>query len=569
MALGQAYTSVVVIGDSLSDTGNDAYQSNAKYGFSAQVPGPLTGYTNGRFTDGLDTLPSARNYTGVWVEQLAAQLASKPSVTNSLAGGRNYAYGFATTNTGTSPFTYGPGNALSFTVNNMGQQLSDYFASAPTINSSTLYVVWGGANDLLNATSTADIITAAMREASIVQALIAAGATDILVPNLPPLGLIPRLNGSAAASAQATAAAAGFNQALAAALAQVQQAAAGRTLRLYQLDIYTLFSTVVGPPIGYGFANVKSSSQGNATVNPDTYLFWDDLHPTTYGHSLIAAAALRLLGTPVITGLSLTSSASSTNLGSSVTLTATVTGTAGTPTGIVTFRDGTTVLGTSLVSGTTTVATATYTTTALAAGSHSLMATFAGVNGFSSATSSNVTVTVVAPGYTAALSPTTIGIPRGNSGFSTLTIMPVGGFTGSFTVACGSVTGLKCSVATGSLTITGAAVSTNITIGTANVAALRRPTLPLLPATPQVEYAVLGLSLLSGLGLARRRARNLRSIALWKLPVLLSLAVVLGVSGCGGDKNAHSSAAGTYTVPVTITPSSGTAQTVTLTVNVV
>ncbi len=567
LALGQAYTSIVVFGDSLSDVGNDAYLSNAKYGFSAQVPGPLTGYTNGRFTDGTDTLPAAHNYNGVWVEQLAAQLAAKPAVTASLNGGRNYAYGFATTNTGTVPFTYGPGNALSFTVNNMGQQLQDYLATKPTVNSSTLFVVWGGANDLLNATSTNDIVAAATREVGIVQQLIAAGATDILVPNLPPLGLIPRLNGSAAAAAQATAAAQGFNQTLAAGLAQVQ-AAAGTSVRLYQLDIYTLFNTVVGPPVGYGFANVKSSSQGNATVNPDTYLFWDDLHPTTYGHSLIAAAALRTLNTPVATTVSLASSAGSVNLGASVTLTATVTASAGTPVGTVTFRDGTTVLATNLVSGTTTAATATYSTTSLAAGPHTLSATFTGVNGFASALSAPVTVTVVAPGYTAALSTTTIGIPRGNSGFATLTVTPVGGFTGSFTVACGSVSGLKCSVANGTLTTTGMAASTNITIDTASVAALHTPTLPFLPAAPRVQYAFLGLSVLSGLGLARRRARILRSSVLWLLPVLLSLAVVLGVSGCGGDKNAHSSPAGTYSVPITITPSSGTAQVVTLTVNV-
>lgn len=573
-AWAQAYTSIVVIGDSLSDTGNVAALTNAKYGFAGQVPGPLTGYTNGRFTDGTDTLPAARNYNGVWVEQLAAQFAAKPAVTSSLAGGRDYAYGFATTNTGTSQLTYGPGNALSVNVNNMGQQLQDYLSSAPTINSSTLYVVWGGANDLLNATSSADIVNAATREAGVVQALVAAGATDILVPNLPPLGLIPRLNGNAAASAQATAAAQGFNQALAVALAQVQVQAitTGKTLRLYQLDIFTLFNTVVGPPVGYGFANVKSSSQGNATVNPDTYLFWDDLHPTTYGHSLIAGAALRLLGAPVTTTATLAASASSINLGGSVTLTATITntGSTATPVGTVTFRDGATVLGTSLVSGTTAAATATYTTTSLAAGPHSLTATFAGVNGFSGATSGAVTVTVVAPGFTAALSPTQIGIPRGNSGFSTLTVTPVGGFSGSFTVACGTVTGIKCSVQQGTLNVSGtAAATTNINIDTANATASNRlPALPGMPTSSRVEFAVLGFSLLSGLGLARRRSQRLRSATLWLLPVLLSLAVVLGISGCGSDKNAKSSAAGTYSVPVTITPSSGTAQTVTLTVNV-
>ena len=570
LALAQAYTSIVVFGDSLSDVGNDAFLSNAKYGFSAQVPGPLTGYTNGRFTDGTDTLPSARNYNGVWVEQLAALLAAKPPVTASLNGGRNYAYGFATTNTGTTPFTYGPGNALSFTVNNMGQQLQDYLASKPTINSSTLFVVWGGANDLLNATSSADIVTAATREAGIVQQLIAAGATDIIVPNLPPLGLIPRLNGSSATSAQATAAAQGFNQALAAGLAQVRQANAGKTLRLYSLDVYTLFNTVVGPPIGFGFANVKNSSQGNATVNPDTYLFWDDLHPTTYGHSLIAAAALRLLGTPVSTSVTLAASASSVNLGSTVSLTATVTGTgsAATPVGTLSFLDGSTVIGTALVSGSTNVATATFSTTALAAGTHTLTASFAGVNGFASATAST-TVTVVAPGYTAALSPTSLTIARGSSGFSALTVTPVGGFTGTFTVACGNVSGVRCSVQISPLTIGGtAAASTNIIIDTANTAANQVPALPGLPTAAKVEYAFLGCSILSGLSLARRRARRLRSLPLVLLPVLLSLAMVFGASGCGSDANTHSSATGTYSVPITVTPSSGTAQTLTLTASV-
>ena len=37
----------------------------------------------------------------------------------------------------------------------MGQQLADYLATNPTITNKTLFVVWGGANDLLNATSSA------------------------------------------------------------------------------------------------------------------------------------------------------------------------------------------------------------------------------------------------------------------------------------------------------------------------------------------------------------------------------------------------------------------------------
>ena len=31
------------------------------------------------------------------------------------------------------------------------------------------------------------------------------------------------------------------------------------------------------------------------TVNPDTYLFWDDIHPTTRGHDILALDALSLI----------------------------------------------------------------------------------------------------------------------------------------------------------------------------------------------------------------------------------------------------------------------------------
>ena len=50
----------------------------------------------------------------------------------------------------------------------------------------------------------------------------------------------------------------------------------------------------------------------------------------------------------------------------------------GTPTGTVTFMDGTTTLGTGTLSTTDGVTTATFTTTALAVGSHSITAVYGG-----------------------------------------------------------------------------------------------------------------------------------------------------------------------------------------------
>ncbi len=90
----------------------------------------------------------------------------------------------------------------------------------------------------------------------------------------------------------------------------------------------------------------------------------------------------------------LTSSLNPSHNGNSVTFTATVTATSGTPTGKVTFNDGTTKLGTgSINSGTH---QATFKTSALAVGTHSITAVYAGNANFATSTS-NVVKQVVKP----------------------------------------------------------------------------------------------------------------------------------------------------------------------------
>jgi phospholipase/lecithinase/hemolysin len=571
----QAYTSIVIFGDSLSDTGNDATLSKAKYGPSAQVPGPATDYTNGSFTDGMDTVPAARNYTGVWAVQLAAMLSAHPSVTNSLAGGTDYAYGFGTTDVGTTVFTYGPGNALSFTVNNMGQQVTDYLATNPTITNKTLFIVWGGANDLINATSSADIVNAATRDAGIVQRLINAGATDIIVPNLPPLGLVPRFNGSATTSIPATQAAQGFDQALAALLAGIPAANPGKTLHIFQLDTYTLFNTIVGPPINSHFVNVTASSQGNSAINPDTYLFWDDLHPTTAGHSLIAAAAFTLLGTPVVTTTTVASNNLDANLNASVTFTASVTDTTGTPTGTVTFFDGTTTLGSALVFGSTSTATATFTTSTLTAGTHSITAQFSGVNGYAGSTSAAISEVVTAPALTSAFVPSSLTIPTGTSASTSLTLTPVGGYSGTATLACGTLPkNFTCSISSTTLVLAGDNKQQNVAF-TVGAFIPKTTTLLHLPAgtgSSKLPEVLTAFALFPGLGFiglaaVRRRRPDLRKLG---LVVLLSMTLgggTLGLSGCGGGRPANDVAPGTYVIPATVTIN-GTTTTLSLNVTV-
>lgn len=294
VALAQVknYSTIVVFGDSLSDTGNVANLTYAKYG--VRIPGPYADYTDGRFTDGFDTIPAAQNYIGVWIEQLAASLPVRPEVVDSLDGGTNYAYGFATTGSGTSTLCLSRYCTLFVQVENIGQQITDYLAAHPKINNSTLFVVWGGAINVLNATSVDDITKAALQEILDIQRLIQAGATQILVPNLPPLGLIPRFNGSASASAAETAASALFDSYLAAGVTILRDVYARSHVRIYQLDTFNLMENIVASPSSYSLVDATNPAQG-MPVNPDTYLFWDDLHPTTRGHNILADAAESLM----------------------------------------------------------------------------------------------------------------------------------------------------------------------------------------------------------------------------------------------------------------------------------
>ncbi len=287
------FTKIIVFGDSLSDTGNVAHLTYDKYGF--RVPGPVADYTDGSFTDGFDTAPAAQLYSGVWIKQLAESIPSKPEVNNSLDGGTNYAFGFATTGTGTSSFTFGTGDVFSVDVENIGQQITDYLATKPKITPKTLFVVWGGANDFISGgVSLQTAYAVAANQYINIQRLINAGATQFIVPNLPPLGLIPRINGDPNTAALVNLVVAYYNGLLNLDIQLLLSNNHQKHLQIAQLDVFGLFNRIVAAPSNYSLSNVTGSSQG-AAVNPDTYLFWDDLHPTTRGHNILAIKAAAIL----------------------------------------------------------------------------------------------------------------------------------------------------------------------------------------------------------------------------------------------------------------------------------
>jgi len=293
-ARSQQYTSIVVFGDSLSDTGNLAATTYAKCGIP--IPGPLVDYTLGAATDGFDTIPAAQLFTGVWAQQLAALLPTHPVIEPSAIGGTNYAFGFATNSNSTSPEVLsGLGTTCTVNIVNIGQQITDYLATHPKITSHTLFIVWGGANDLLTSTSAGSVVDAALNDAGNIQRLIDAGATQFLIPNLPPLGETPAVLATPSEVATANEASVLYNDTLAASLDILPILNFFRHLTIYRLNTYSLFQDITAKPETYFLANTNTPAQGLATVDPDSYLFWDTLHPTTKGHHLLALAALKLV----------------------------------------------------------------------------------------------------------------------------------------------------------------------------------------------------------------------------------------------------------------------------------
>lgn len=246
-ARADTFSSVIVYGDSLSDNGN----LYAAYGY------PPAPYYMGRFSNG-----------PVAVEQLATSLGAP--LYDFAVGGATSGVGNYIDNGTQTTLGYGhlPGIQTEF-----ASAASQTLLASPLVSSS-LFVVWGGANDFLSGGSPT---TAATDIDAIVATLEADGATHILVPGVPNLGLTPEFYGSNVATAYSIA----YNTALQAGLPQ------GATY----VDIYGLLASVEANPAAYGFTNLTTPCLTAASLcsNAASYFFFDDIHPTTAADTLVAA----------------------------------------------------------------------------------------------------------------------------------------------------------------------------------------------------------------------------------------------------------------------------------------
>lgn len=265
----------MVFGDSLSDNGN-LYAGTVQFGLPA-TPAP-PGYATGEYTDGTTSVPSTNSPLGLWIEQLAQKM-NLPVPQPFEKGGTNYAVAGALT--GSNPF-YSPAvPSLPYVTDQLGL----FLKATPAPPPNALYVFWGGSNDILGGFSAT---AAAANVQGNIHTLAGMGAKYFLWVNLPPVGEVPEnIGGSGRYTLDAASAA--YNQAMSTAIGQLQAAHPG--IAIVTADAYDLFLQIAQNPTLFGFVNVTTPAQGQTNVNPNTYLFWDSLHPTTVGHQDVAGLA--------------------------------------------------------------------------------------------------------------------------------------------------------------------------------------------------------------------------------------------------------------------------------------
>ncbi|MGA9381098.1 MAG: SGNH/GDSL hydrolase family protein [Phormidium sp.] len=268
------FSQMFVFGDSLVDDGNI-------FALTQGAVPPSPPYFNGRFSNG-----------PVWVEYLAPTLGLIQNSAN------NFALGGSTTgteNTGNIPGVPPlPG---------LQQQIDGFTSANRTADPNALYVVYAGANDYLGAGIT-DVTSVVNNLTTAITKLAAVGARNFMVPNLPNLGALPGPASQGSLVQQGLgliSTAHGIN--LAVSLAALEQ---NSNINIIPVDVFSLFNNAIANPAAFGFTNVTNNVVPGAGadptvagftipdgVNPNQYLFWDLIHPTTLAHSLVSNTALK------------------------------------------------------------------------------------------------------------------------------------------------------------------------------------------------------------------------------------------------------------------------------------
>jgi hypothetical protein len=225
-----------------------------------------------------------------------------------------------------------------------------------------------------------------------------------------------------------------------------------------------------------------------------------------------------------------------------------------TATGAVTFVDGSTTLGTAPLDAT---GTATLAVSSLGPGTHNISSNYSGDAVLQASSGGPLVVSV--SDFTMQAQPTSMSIAAGQSGTSTLSILPIGGSTQTLQFTCGGApAGVGCAFSPASVTLDGTnPASVKITVSTISSA---RHT-----ASGRATLALAG-SLAFGIILLPLGRRRRRSVMFMCLIGIVTLTIY--GAGCGSSSKPVTPTSTTYVLNVTATGNGSAAKTTPLVVTV-
>lgn len=270
------YNKIFIFGDSLSDTGNLA-------SIRGDFPNPP--FFNNRVSNGL-----------IAVDTIAASLNLKADASLyllGLAAGGNYAVAGARS-AGDSP--------IDLTAQ-VAAFLANQNASAPK---DALYVMITGGNDVFDAAQNPDINAAeqlidagVIAEKQQIQTLINAGAEAFLIVNVVDISITPLISTAAlqnpALVDYANNLVNRYNKTLEQSLKDIKH---DSDIKIETFDLYQAFNELLEDAQDLGFSNTTDACFSTATLtfndgcnfgaNFPSYIFFDERHPTSRVHQIIA-----------------------------------------------------------------------------------------------------------------------------------------------------------------------------------------------------------------------------------------------------------------------------------------
>lgn len=267
------FSKIYVFGDSLSDVGR--FHQFTEENFSVGIPiGP----------------PYAQKFSNgpLWVEHFQESLGLTPDPST------NFALAGSTTGDINTTIPELPG---------VEQQVAG-FLTGPPVDPNALYILWAGSNDYLGGAQTDPAIPVDNIEGYI-SSLYEVGARNFMIPELPDLGRLPNTlppNPNSMFLSQLSLA---HNMQLASTLSSLSVRLPNSNI--IPLDIASLISDAINNPSEFEFTNVTDAClpteplgipTGPPCVNPDQYLFWDGIHPTTRAHQFVGQLATQALSVP-------------------------------------------------------------------------------------------------------------------------------------------------------------------------------------------------------------------------------------------------------------------------------